>query len=294
MMETKEATPGQYLTCRQAADVLQVSESTVKRLCDAGALKFLKTAGGHRRIQLAEILRFRHENEAADKSSAATSFRSSPQAKRQHLIKCLLRGDADAVTACVLELLQNGEPISEVLDDLVTPVMHQIGDGWEAAALDVYEEHLSSLTLDNTLTLLQGLLPISHADLHPACMRRTMLGACLGDERHTLALRMIQLAARKAGWKVQSLGASVPCESICKAVDRLRPEVVFISYTIVRDDQRAIEENHRLFETLSPHQRLCIGGQALSRSIRQRMRFHFFGDTIGQLLDFLKQVPSPV
>ena len=38
------------LTCKEAAKVLRLSESTVKRLCDSGQLSVIRTPGGHRRI----------------------------------------------------------------------------------------------------------------------------------------------------------------------------------------------------------------------------------------------------
>ncbi|MEM1271970.1 MAG: helix-turn-helix domain-containing protein, partial [Bacteroidota bacterium] len=46
------------ISTRQASDLLGVHESSVKRWCNAGDLGCEYTHGGHRRIPLAELLRF--------------------------------------------------------------------------------------------------------------------------------------------------------------------------------------------------------------------------------------------
>ena len=46
------------LTTRQVAEALSVSESSVKRWCDQGAIPTIRTVGGHRRIPLDGLLRF--------------------------------------------------------------------------------------------------------------------------------------------------------------------------------------------------------------------------------------------
>ena len=43
---------------KQIARALGVSESSVKRWCDRGLIDYQKTAGGHRRVVLGELMRF--------------------------------------------------------------------------------------------------------------------------------------------------------------------------------------------------------------------------------------------
>ncbi len=47
----------QLLTPKQVARAIQVSESSIKRWCDRGTIPAEYTAGGHRRIPLAELVR---------------------------------------------------------------------------------------------------------------------------------------------------------------------------------------------------------------------------------------------
>src|SRR5919107_6359167 len=53
--------PAKFLTTRRLARLWLVSEATVKRWADTGQLKSARTAGGHRRFPLSEVLRFQAE-----------------------------------------------------------------------------------------------------------------------------------------------------------------------------------------------------------------------------------------
>ena len=50
---------GKLFSTTELARMWNVSESTIKRWCDAGDLKCVKTPGGHRRFNLEAISRFR-------------------------------------------------------------------------------------------------------------------------------------------------------------------------------------------------------------------------------------------
>ncbi|HEX9106572.1 MAG TPA: MerR family DNA-binding transcriptional regulator, partial [Longimicrobiales bacterium] len=61
MADTKQANrsdPASYLSPRELAEAVGVSESSLKRWADRGVLAVERTAGGHRRIPLGEAVRF--------------------------------------------------------------------------------------------------------------------------------------------------------------------------------------------------------------------------------------------
>lgn len=47
----------EYMSVKEAAAALEVSENTVRKLYDDGRVSGMKTPGGHRRILKAEVLR---------------------------------------------------------------------------------------------------------------------------------------------------------------------------------------------------------------------------------------------
>src|SRR5690349_24658833 len=46
------------LSPKQVARAIGVSESSLKRWCDSGRIPMARTAGGHRRMRLADVVRF--------------------------------------------------------------------------------------------------------------------------------------------------------------------------------------------------------------------------------------------
>ena len=58
---SKGAGNGAFLTTRDLAPAIGVSESSIKRWADEGEIRAARTVGGHRRIPLPEALRFVRE-----------------------------------------------------------------------------------------------------------------------------------------------------------------------------------------------------------------------------------------
>ncbi len=53
----------EWISPNQAARAMGVSESSLKRWCDQGLIKLVRTAGGHRKLSRADVLRFIRERD---------------------------------------------------------------------------------------------------------------------------------------------------------------------------------------------------------------------------------------
>lgn len=82
------------MTTREAADILGVGPTTVKRWSDEGKLPAIKTAGGHRRYREADVLSMRSRGETADGIPARLPHMS--------------RGELDALDVGVVKLDDDG------------------------------------------------------------------------------------------------------------------------------------------------------------------------------------------
>lgn len=61
-----------FLTSQQAAKILQVSLSTLKKFIYSGRIKTLKTPGGHHRILKEDLFRMsQHQNQTGSKNKFA-------------------------------------------------------------------------------------------------------------------------------------------------------------------------------------------------------------------------------
>jgi len=104
---------------------------------------------------------------------------------------------------------------------------------------------------------------------------------------------MIEAALLDHGWNAQSLGGSVPVESLIKATQDLDPTLVWICYTCGFDAELIVQENQLVHGVLKDQQHLAVGGQALTADLRKRMSFDFFGDTVEHLLRFSERIHTP-
>lgn len=278
------------LSCQQSASLIGMSKSTVKRLCDKGALRSVRTPGGHRRIQLTEL---RHW---ASKQGIELQVGTEPKLWNQQaltidlVLSFLERRDSKALATHIVGEVQSGNSLSRILDELITPALWEIGNLWEQQELDPYEEHLRSRVISETFSLLRDQFDGRLNLCDSSDDTRIAIGAVVDHEQHHFSSRMIELVLRHAGWQAQSLGAILPIESLIRATQELSPQLIWVSYTHIADTEKLIAANHRLFSQLAPHQRLMIGGQALTLDIRRRMKFHFAGDSLCHLMSYVDSI----
>src|SRR3954451_9406134 len=119
-MRTGEPTP--YLSTVQAAEVLGVGVSTVKRWVDEGILPAHKTAGGHRKLLLADVLRLVREGDFPQLDLSELRFVAEtqgcldPKTLSQQLLTALKRGEGDSVRSLIHGAYQSGVAIETLAD----------------------------------------------------------------------------------------------------------------------------------------------------------------------------------
>jgi DNA-binding transcriptional MerR regulator len=147
--------------------------------------------------------------------------------------------------------------VDAVLEDLVTPTLHAIGDGWETGQVNVAQEHFASNVLRGRLLGLgrgwgRGSGPIA-------------LLACPAGEQHDLPLLIFGLTLRAAGWRIAFLGADTPLATIEDALEELAPAVVVLSITL-RDNVPPSEQ----LASLARKAPVYLGGEAVDEALAER------------------------
>lgn len=158
---------------------------------------------------------------------------------RDELLRAAQRFDQQGIDA-LLDDAMHGRPPVAFFDELVSPLLHEVGDRWHSGALTIAEEHL----LTNAVR--QRLMTLINAA--PKRARRHALCACLPTEDHDVGLLGAALRFRHAGWKVTYLGARTPLDQLSRTATALKPDVIAVS--AVRDGRalkglrKAIPEGH--------------------------------------------------
>ncbi len=142
------------------------------------------------------------------------------------LLDALLRADAVDAAEVIEGALERGVDPIGLLDDVITPAMHEVGRLWELGTIGVGEEHLASSVAARVLNRLAPLLITTPPRSGP----RVLMAAAQG-ERHVLALHMANDVMEGAGYAVKYAGADVPTQSLLALAERDRPALVAMTCT---------------------------------------------------------------
>ncbi len=280
------------LKTRQMADAIGVSVSTIKRWVDAGDLKASRTVGKHRLILLSEAIRFSRRQglpveglEAFGRSDEEIP-RVVDDRLRARLTDALRQGDAFAAKSLIRAVLASGLGAAALADDLIRPVMEQIGHGWMVGDLDVFEEHQASHIVAAALTEQIGRASRGRNGTPPLA-----LGATPEGDFYQLALLLGELVMRELGWEVRNLGVNLPLESLGHALGQYHPRLVYISVSHLHEEGRFLEEYLSFFETATAAGTpVIVGGRALGPELRTQLRYASYGDRMMHLAEFARHI----
>lgn len=217
------------ITTTEAARVLGVGPSTVKRWADDGLLTCVRTAGGHRRFVSEDVFRFKQQGYGAEANDNV-----------EHWLDLLMAEDADPfqVNAALLQARGDSSSWWEVCTAL-GPVLEEIGARWARGELAIAEEHVASERLARGLAFVTQSVGV--APRSPACVLVTVEG-----DDHTLGLSMVEVCAREAGWGTIWLGRNTPLTEVLDTVERRRARLVAVSASGFSTDQEELARQERM------------------------------------------------
>jgi excisionase family DNA binding protein len=294
--------PAKFLTTRQLARLWLVSEATVKRWADTGQLKSARTAGGHRRFPLSEVLRFQAERGlgagagGVSVAGAARGAMHAPGGAQPAVpfdvertaglfFDAIARGLAGEASALLLEAHMHGVAVEVVFDEVVAPALRRVGDAWHADVMSVADEHLATSTAARAVETLAGATRRAGAHIGEAV-------CCAAEgEMHTVAILCLQAALEAAGWEARNLGGHTPFFALAEYVARHRPALVCVSSTM----QWELEHNARDYAQLAQAALACgarvvLGGEGFrDAAVRARFNADLHAGSITELAEFLAQ-----
>lgn len=286
----------QLVSPKQLAQAIGVSESTIKRWCDRGRIQSVRTAGGHRRLRVSSVLQFLRETAREVLDPSALGF-PSPDIMRNRLPlenvrerfrEALVTGNERIAREVVLNLYLTGVRISVIADEVVAEAFHEIGDLWDCGSVEVFEERRACELTMNLLRDLRMCIP------PPSPTAPQALGATPQGDPYTVAVTLAELVLRENGWRAESLGSSVPFESLRAVVADVQPRLLWLSVSHIVDETLLVDEIGRLFDVCTATgTALAVGGRALDEGVRKRLRYTSFGDTMQHLEQFAGLLFAP-
>lgn len=255
------------LSPRELADALGVSESSVKRWVDGGAIAATKTAGGHRRIPVTEAVRFIRDKKIALIRPEALGMTGIPDAldglapadeAADRLFELLRAGEAEAARGMILSLYLTGRSVAQLVDDLLKPAMSRMGQLWKHDSQEecgIFWEHRATDIAISCLSRLRMLIPSRPEDAPVA-----VGGAPTGDP-YILPSLGASAVLESQGWNAVNLGPDTPLASLLLAGQSVHAKLVWLSISVVGDPASLRQALVALLEALRPtNSPLIIGG----------------------------------
>ena len=135
------------------------------------------------------------------------------------LTASLDRLDEQAANAALDQLFAT-YTIETVLQEVILPYLHSLGERWEAGEVSVAHEHFASNLLRGRLL---GLAQGWGQGQGPGAIL-----ACVPGEQHELGLLAFGVALRRRGWRITYLGTDSPIEAVADLSRSLAPAVVVL------------------------------------------------------------------
>lgn len=167
----------------------------------------------------------------------------------------MLASDRAVAEAVIDDALRRGEDGIAVIDDLLAPVMREVGRRWECGEASIADEHLATALAHSLLTRIYPSL----VSVEPRSRGRVLLAGVDG-EQHLFGLRMIADVLEGGGFDVRNVAGSLPPEALAAAVRRQRPVLVGLADTMGAADslRRSIEA----VRAVEPSLPVLLGGVA--------------------------------
>lgn len=145
--------------------------------------------------------------------------------------------------------------MNSVIENVIVPLMEEIGEGWRKGSLRISHEHLASHVIR---TFLGGILA-SNKDIPGA---PNVLVTTPADQWHDIGALIIAVTAASEGWNVTYLGANLPSEEIAGAVKLNNCRALILSIVYPEDDPVLVQEIRKLRRSLPESVSIIVGGRA--------------------------------
>jgi methanogenic corrinoid protein MtbC1 len=106
---------------------------------------------------------------------------------------------------------------------------------------------------------------------------------------------LAQLVLLDAGWEAVNLGPNTPLASLTKAVRELRPRLLWVSVSHLRDAGEFVRAYRELYHAAEQQGvAVAVGGRALGADVRSSLIYTTHGDGLTHLAAFARTLhPRP-
>ncbi|HEX5754387.1 MAG TPA: MerR family transcriptional regulator [Archangium sp.] len=177
--------------------------------------------------------------------------------------------DQRRVSRVLDEVLASLTPL-KAYEQVLVPLLREVGERWHAGAFSVGQEHLV------TQEVRARVISLLHAA--PDTGRRRVVLACFPDEQHELGLLGAALRMRHGGLSVTLLGQRTPAAEVGRVARELKAELVGLSAVTDHGAQDFEESLARIVAGVPKETPIWVGGAAarVHQEVCERLGVHLF------------------
>lgn len=253
------------LTTKDLAVALGVSESSLRRWTNSGAIGTSRTPGGHRRIPLSEAIKFIRDTHATILKPEILGLPEvAPVADPGHgaqteanLHAALVDGDAERVRGLMVSMYLGGTSVAALCDGPLRLAMQRIGELWHQDCQGILVEHRATDVCIGAISAIRLMLPETPRDAPLA------IGATPPGDPYMLPSAMAAAVLVEAGWRETNFGPQVPLDLLAGAARARGANLVWLSISSIDDPARLRKGVRKLADQVSNMKvPLAIGGRA--------------------------------
>lgn len=194
-------------------------------------------------------------DEEAQGTPAGTMAPDSASAAGQYLgaaLRAVEQFDASGLEG-TLRLAAISLPVAQLMEQVIAPLLSQVGARWHQGTLRASHEHLASVSARRILHWIASeSAPPSGA---PSIVVTTPAG-----QVHEIGALLAAATAATEGWRVTYLGPDLPAEDIAAAAAQTGARVIALSVIFPLDDPAVHEQLRQLRRLVDPTVQVVVGG----------------------------------
>lgn len=244
-----------------------------------GVVRPERTAGGQRLYSDADITRLRLLRQVTEAGRNISQVAALPSAELERLATTDLRGevvpaypngtggylerclaaaerlDGEAIYATLMRAVVSLRP-AEFLDEVLMPLLLEVGERWHRGELTPAHEHVASMAARRVVSWLIDAYEAPAGA--PVALVSTVSG-----ELHEFGALMVTILALDSGWRVLYMGTSLPAAEVVRAA--LSAGASLVALSIVNrpadaPDDRVVEEIGKVCAALPATVQVVVGG----------------------------------
>jgi excisionase family DNA binding protein len=195
------------------AEVLGVSEATVKRWADAATLSCIRTPGGHRKFRLRDIAMHLASRRDTEQPNDVPSTELDKEI--DELVSALLVGDVERLMSAMSAARLQRSTVAHISDTLIYPAMQKVRAACQSGRCEAFHEHVA-------INAIVELCSRQRANLRvPGNSRGRVVVAPAPGEKNDVLSRLASLVAVENNYDAFVLGTGLTSANIARAAEDL-------------------------------------------------------------------------